>query len=139
MTSPFGQRSERINYLADAYEWLKADPAHYETADNGKVHTVRNVARAKVDDTKIAPSGIYFIQDQTFTHSGQQLAGPSVKLVNHGDSSSYHDYLPIQSYGDDKGRVNTTDMLRDTVTFTDERIARMALNAAVVIETNSPR
>lgn len=139
MAELIDQRREKINYLADAYEWLKADPTHYETADTGRAHVVRIIAAAGVDEVRPVPTGVCFIEDQSFTHDGQLLSRSSVKLVNHADTSSFQDYLPVKNFGDDMGRIDVGEMSRDTRTFTDERIARMALNAETVMGVTHPR
>ena len=126
--NPAELRAQNIDTIKEAHAWLMSDPDNYEGRDTGKVHRVQ-IEASNDPNTTYAPKGIYFAQTQTFNHAGLQIWGSDLKLVNHADPESFHDYLPIRDYGSEKGQVDIDEMSREGSPFTDERLARMALNA----------
>lgn len=124
------ERTDNIRAIAEAYGWLNEEPANFAGYSTGKAYSVR-VGADTDPRTTFAPQGIHFGYETNFDQDGNVTYQTSVKLVNHDDPNSFHDYLPIKLYGDDKGEVDVKEMNRS---FSDERLARMALNAAQLVE-----
>ncbi|MBP9761879.1 hypothetical protein KBD11_02305 [Candidatus Saccharibacteria bacterium] len=110
-------------------------PLTTQRGDTGQAHIVELSAKTGGRDISPGQEGIYFGRIETFKHSGLQISVGSLRLVDHADQSSWHDYLPTLQFGHDKGQLDIAAIEHYRDRFTDARLARMAMNASVLMKS----
>jgi hypothetical protein len=91
------QMNPDMQTIAEATQWLTSSPDTHSGSLNGLYHVVREEATTD-DGSALSPQGVYFGHTETYGQRGLGMLDTDIVLLDHTDSSSYHDHIPRTHY-----------------------------------------